>query len=196
MTRENSTSRHAYIDFLRVISILLVILLHCIGEYLFDPENIDRPLWVGTAYLNELCRVGVPLFFMMSGFLLLDKKIEKSASSTVIVFLKLPYRFCCMIFFITFFCRREMRARLPAGQGSLSTAEARIICGLYILFSFYIFSFRLFAKFRRNAPIGNGFCSFFSASFKRRLSRFSIRFLQTRRTFIFPTTALSDISAI
>lgn len=69
-------SRYAYIDFLRSISVILVILLHCIGGFLFNPVHFGTPLWGLSAYVNELCRIGVPLFFMMSGFLLLDKKIE------------------------------------------------------------------------------------------------------------------------
>ena len=145
MTRENSTSRHAYIDFLRVISILLVILLHCIGEYLFDPENIDRPLWVGTAYLNELCRVGVPLFFMMSGFLLLDKKIEKTGEFYRHRFLKIAVLFLLYDIFYYLF--------LPTGDARTFTGWARelINCGsaYHLWFIYSILLLYLFIPFIR-----------------------------------------------
>lgn len=49
----------------------MVIVLHCIYEYLID-ANADPPLWWAFGVVNELARTGVPLFFMISGYLLLS----------------------------------------------------------------------------------------------------------------------------
>ncbi len=69
-----------YIDYIRVFAILMVILLHCICDYYVDGKNFGRGLWYVTGYLNELCRTGVPLFFMISGYLLLGSDIPSVGS--------------------------------------------------------------------------------------------------------------------
>ncbi|MBQ6998363.1 MAG: acyltransferase family protein [Clostridia bacterium] len=70
-----SDKNYKYIDFIRVFSIFMVILLHCICDYYADVANAGRNLWYVIGYANELARVAVPLFFMISGFLLLSKDI-------------------------------------------------------------------------------------------------------------------------
>lgn len=70
-----SERNYKYIDCIRVFSIFMVILLHCICDYYADTANIGKSLWYVMGYLNELARVGVPLFFMISGYLLLDRDI-------------------------------------------------------------------------------------------------------------------------
>ncbi len=66
---------YSYIDFIRVFSIIMVITLHCICDYYANTANAGRALWYTLGYVNELARVGVPLFFMISGFLLLSRDI-------------------------------------------------------------------------------------------------------------------------
>lgn len=64
-----------YIDYIRVFSICMVIILHCICDYYGDLTNIGKGLWFVFGFVNELCRTGVPLFFMISGFLMLRNEI-------------------------------------------------------------------------------------------------------------------------
>lgn len=45
-------------------------------DYYTLPSNYGKKLWYILSYANELFRVGVPLFFMISGYLLLKKPIE------------------------------------------------------------------------------------------------------------------------
>ncbi len=67
-----SKDRLGYVDAVRVFAIVMVILLHCICDYSNHSGNFGRPLWWIMAFLNEITRTGVPLFFMLSGFLLID----------------------------------------------------------------------------------------------------------------------------
>ena len=67
-----SKDRLEYVDAVRVFAIVMVLLLHCICDYSNHSGNFGRPLWWITAFLNEITRTGVPLFFMISGFLLID----------------------------------------------------------------------------------------------------------------------------
>lgn len=64
--------RFGYVDVVRVFAMVMVILLHCICDYSNHSGNFGRPLWGMTAFVNELTRTGVPLFFMISGFLLIE----------------------------------------------------------------------------------------------------------------------------
>lgn len=86
-------ARYSYIDLLRVFSVLLVIVLHGIGGYYTDIGHVGRRFWYLVGYANELCRTGVPLFFMMSGFLLLRKPIENIGAFYKHRFLKIAAPF-------------------------------------------------------------------------------------------------------
>lgn len=68
-------ARYDYIDILRVFSICFVIVLHTIGDYFYAEHNYGSTLWWCLGFANELSRTGVPLFFMISGFLLLKRDI-------------------------------------------------------------------------------------------------------------------------
>ena len=66
-----TTPSTTYLYFLRVFSILLVILLHCVNPYLTNAALFGGRTWWICNVLNSITRAGVPCFFMMSGFLLL-----------------------------------------------------------------------------------------------------------------------------
>ncbi len=72
--KENE-KRFEYLDYIRVFATVMVIIIHCIYEYLGDFSNKGSILWTSLVFVNELLRTGVPLFFMMSGYLLLQKDI-------------------------------------------------------------------------------------------------------------------------
>ena len=64
--------RIAYIDNLPCAAMILVILLHCINPVITQPAYYQTASWDICILLNAFCRCGVPLFFMMSGCLLLN----------------------------------------------------------------------------------------------------------------------------
>lgn len=70
-SRPLAQRRCAYLDVLRSIAIYLVIGLHCIGDILEDRNLFSTPTWWMMDVLSGVVRMGVPLFFMISGFLLL-----------------------------------------------------------------------------------------------------------------------------
>lgn len=75
MSTATLNSRKApYIDCIRVFAILMVILLHCIHTYISAETNFGSSWWWAAGYANELARTGVPLFFMISGYLLISSE--------------------------------------------------------------------------------------------------------------------------
>ncbi|NMA38284.1 MAG: acyltransferase [Papillibacter sp.] len=61
-----------YLNILRTIAINLVILLHCISAYITDTNIFGTDLWWVLNITGGLVRMGVPLFFAISGYLLLS----------------------------------------------------------------------------------------------------------------------------
>ena len=64
--------RMLYLDVLRGGAIGLVLLLHCLTPFIIDAGLYGTLSWKICVVLNEFCRGGVPLFFMISGYLLLS----------------------------------------------------------------------------------------------------------------------------
>lgn len=72
-TNSNISENTDWAYFTRFLSILFVICIHVTSPVVSKFGNIDQShWWYGNLY-NSVSRVGVPLFFMLSGFLLLGK---------------------------------------------------------------------------------------------------------------------------
>ena len=67
--------RIKYLDELRIFSILMIILLHVLGIFCYKYFGYTKSFLLMTL-LSSFTRVGVPIFFMMTGILLFAKKDE------------------------------------------------------------------------------------------------------------------------
>ena len=63
-----------YIELIRVIAIILVIFNHTDGFFLYYSNTDNSLTWWFSFLGSALCRINVPLFVMITGALLLDKK--------------------------------------------------------------------------------------------------------------------------
>lgn len=90
---------YPFLDWLRIIACFLVIVLH-VAAIQF-PTFSD--IWFITMSWDSVSRMCVPLFFMISGFLLLDKQIESIARFYIKRFLRIfiPFFIICIIYFFT-----------------------------------------------------------------------------------------------
>ncbi len=75
-----TNDRDLYIDAIRVFAICMVIMLHCVCDFYSDMFNSEKISWWIMGYINETGRIGVPLFFMISGFLLLNSSTASDAA--------------------------------------------------------------------------------------------------------------------
>lgn len=67
---ENRQSRFGWIDLLRTVACLMVVLAHCCDPYVAQ-FDADRTSFLSGALIGSLMRPSVPLFVMMTGVLLL-----------------------------------------------------------------------------------------------------------------------------
>lgn len=76
------------IEFLRVICCIMVIYIHVANYYCRGYGEISESSYIFSMIVNGLCRVSVPIFFMISGALLIDEVllIKKSIRRTIKMF--------------------------------------------------------------------------------------------------------------
>ena len=63
---------HAWIDLIRIVAVFQVILVH-LSYVIFFKEDLLSSNWIAANFYDSFSRMGVPLFFMVSGYLLLGK---------------------------------------------------------------------------------------------------------------------------
>ena len=73
--------RIPYLDFLRCLAICLVVILHSIAATLVNPALYSCTTWHLCMAIDPLDRAGVPLFFMISGYLLLSRSSTEHVST-------------------------------------------------------------------------------------------------------------------
>jgi len=71
-TAQTETPHVYWIDLVRVVAVFQVILVH-LSYVIFFKEPPLTPNWLAANFYDSLSRMGVPLFFMVSGYLLLRK---------------------------------------------------------------------------------------------------------------------------
>ena len=78
---EEMQNKEFRLDLIRVTSLLLVIIQHSIDRFIFEfPES---PVWsnewlfIASITLYQIARIAVPMFIMLSGFLLLPQFLDK-----------------------------------------------------------------------------------------------------------------------
>ena len=68
--------RFLYMDVLRVCAFLFVVLLHAITPTITNNDLLGTFAWTFSVAANALARMGVPLFLMLTGALLLGREEE------------------------------------------------------------------------------------------------------------------------
>jgi surface polysaccharide O-acyltransferase-like enzyme len=143
-----------YIDSLRTIAILAVILIHTSSRVL-EIAHYDLKTYYTTLYLNQFARFAVPLFIIISGFVLelnyQDKYdirifIKKRFSKTFI-----PYVFWSLIYLLFVYTANtdNFIRVLLVGNASYQLYFIPTICILYLMFPILHKIYKLFA----NLPI-------------------------------------------
>lgn len=81
--KNNSRKHTKYLDILRIIAVISILVIHISGENMAW-EEISRRYWGELNLLNSISRFGVPVFLMISGVLFLDS--EKAVDGRYLLF--------------------------------------------------------------------------------------------------------------
>ena len=71
-------TRFEFLDIIRAYATILVIVVHSSGPVLYAFSSLPESTWMTANYFNSFARTCVPLFIMVSGFLLLNPNIEET----------------------------------------------------------------------------------------------------------------------
>ncbi len=71
------SKRDQTLDFMRVLAMFLVIVIHLANCYCREMDSISNASYLFACLFNGMARVSVPIFFMISGALLIPKKQSK-----------------------------------------------------------------------------------------------------------------------
>lgn len=80
--QSNAKEKNVALDIIRIIAILAVVLLHMSGNYVLG-YDISTAEYLSANILDSLSRIGVPLFLMVSGALMLDERRSVSMDSVL-----------------------------------------------------------------------------------------------------------------
>ncbi len=73
----SSKKQIPYLHYLRVVAIFMVLALHSISPYMSNAQIYGKTSWYAYLIINSVARGGVPLFFMISGHLLLNNDLSR-----------------------------------------------------------------------------------------------------------------------
>lgn len=84
MDSQKNSQRIIYMDTLRVICSFFVIILHCNSDFFIRSKIYGSYSWWFSDIINSFVRSGVPIFFMISGYLCLNS----SKDENIFIFVK------------------------------------------------------------------------------------------------------------
>lgn len=101
-TQSPVKQRLEYLEVLRVICMFLVVTLHCITAYLVNVSYYGTRSWWLFLVISGFCRMSVPTFFMISGYLALKGKSAENIGSFYRKKLKtmIPFLFWDVVYFL------------------------------------------------------------------------------------------------
>ena len=71
-----------YLHYLRAVAILMVVALHSITPYISDAAIYGKKSWYVYLFINAVTRGGVPMFLMISGYLMLNDDASRDFSAS------------------------------------------------------------------------------------------------------------------
>lgn len=137
--RKEKTNRIYYLDILRVVACLAVIVIHSSTQYVIKDFGSFN-FWIGNIF-DGITRIGVPIFVMISGALMLDKnykytnkKIIQHIKKLIIFFIfwSLIYTIIYHII-IKYNCINVREVVLSFVEGNVHLWFIYMIIGLYLI---------------------------------------------------------------
>lgn len=136
-----NTARKPYIDFLRILATFLVIFNHLPGNYLYETKTgVAACLFL---FLSCLTKVNVPIFFMISGSVLLgkDEDVKTIFRKRILRFVLVIFVFVSAAYFLQLFRNNIMLAEKQSFQWNtfllvLVDGEVKIVFQYWYLYAY------------------------------------------------------------
>ena len=123
------------LDLLRVISMIMVVIIHIANYYCRAFNDIDKISYLGALIFNTISRISVPFFFMISGATLLNKKYDKGKNKERIIKKIITLSVITIIYFIwdKYYMNKDINIILL-----LSKPERKLLWFMYAIIGIYI----------------------------------------------------------
>ena len=123
------------LDLLRVISMIMVVIIHIANYYCRAFYDIDKISYLGALIFNTISRISVPFFFMISGATLLNRKYDKEKNKERILKKIITLFVITIIYFIwdKYYMDKDINIILL-----LSKPERKLLWFMYAIISIYI----------------------------------------------------------
>ena len=123
------------LDLLRVISMIMVVIIHIANYYCRAFNDIDKISYLGALIFNTISRISVPFFFMISGATLLNKKYDKEKNKEKIIKKIITLIVITIIYFIwdKYYMNKDIDVILL-----LSKPERKLLWFMYAIIGIYI----------------------------------------------------------
>ena len=123
------------LDLLRVISMIMVVIIHIANYYCRAFNDIDKIYYLWALIFNTISRISVPFFFMISGATLLNKKYDKGKNKERIIKKIITLSVITIIYFIwdKYYMNKDINIILL-----LSKPERKLLWFMYAIIGIYI----------------------------------------------------------
>ena len=123
------------LDLLRVISMIMVVIIHIANYYCRAFNDIDKISYLGALIFNTISRISVPFFFMISGATLLNKEYDKRKNKDRIIKKVITLFVITIIYFIwdKYYMNKDINF-----LSLLSKPERKLLWFMYAIIGIYI----------------------------------------------------------
>src|SRR5262249_34120842 len=129
-----------WIDLIRTVAIFLVVLVHVSGQLTTAWGKVPNDQWIIANLYGGIARVSVPLFFMISGYLLLPRSESLRAFYTKrMTRILIPFVVWSLIY-LGWYCGNHAKACTPSFVADLWMVQGTYyhLWFLYSLISIYL----------------------------------------------------------
>lgn len=123
------------LNLLRVISMIMVVIIHIANYYCRAFYDIDKISYLGALIFNTISRISVPFFFMISGATLLNKEYDKRKNKDRIIKKVITLFVITIIYFIwdKYYMNKDINF-----LSLLSKPERKLLWFMYAIIGIYI----------------------------------------------------------
>lgn len=96
-----TVEREAWLDMLKVVSTIMVVMIHCAGDVYNNTFGVDKAIWMKGLLANAIPRFAVPCFLMITGALSLERQFGLRKAVKKVIHILIPLIFWSMMYVLS-----------------------------------------------------------------------------------------------